>query len=110
MCARHERRNSSSATRSTMMRELKMIIVPSETETRVWARDASRTITMRATLPTDPAHTHALPRLLMGIGSFLPVRAALVVPARVPSSATRLYPGWFSDVGGDGYELQIIGG
>jgi hypothetical protein len=91
------------------MRELKMIIVPSETETRVWARNASRTITLRATLPPDPEHTHALPRFLVGIGSFLPVRAALVVPARVPSSATRLYPDWFHDAGGDGYELQIIG-
>jgi len=90
------------------MRELKMIIVPSETETRVWARDASRTLKLRATLPAEPEHTHALPRLLEGIGSFLPVRAALVVPARVPSSATKLYPGWFSDAGGDGYELQII--
>lgn len=91
------------------MRELKMIIVPSETETRVWARDASGSLTLRATLPADPPHTHAVPRLLEGLGSFLPVRAALVVPARVPSSATRLYPGWFCDVGGDGYELQIIG-
>lgn len=91
------------------MRDLKMIIVPSETETRLWARDATRATRLRATLPSQPEHTHALPRLLMALGSFLPVRAALVVPARAPSSATRLYPAWFTDVGGDGYDLQIIG-
>lgn len=91
------------------MNELKMIIVPSPTETRVLARDAGGTLTVRATLPTEPQHTHALPRLLIGLGSFVPVRAALVVPARAPLSATKLYPGWFTDAGGEGYELQIIG-
>ena len=92
------------------MNELKMMIVPSPTETRLFARDAEATMTVRATLPTTPQHTHALPRLLIGLGSFVRVRAALVVPSRAPLSATRLYPGWFSDAGGDGYELQIIGG
>lgn len=91
------------------MRELKLIILPSETETRLWARDASRTFKVRATLPAQPEHAQALPRLLVGLGSFLPVRAALVVPAREPSSVTRLYPGWFGDAGGDRYELQVIG-
>ena len=92
------------------MRELKMIIVPSQTETRLWARDASRATRLRATLPPEPEHALALPRLLEALASFLPVRAALVVPARVPSSATRLYPGWFADAGGAGYDLQIIDG
>jgi hypothetical protein len=91
------------------MRELKMVIVPSETETRVWGRNASRTVKLRATLPAEPTHAHALPRLLEALGSFLPVHAAFVVPGREPSSATRLYPAWFADVGGDGYELQVIG-
>lgn len=91
------------------MRELKMIIVPSETETQLWGRNANGSIRFRGTLPTQAEHTHALPRLLTALGSFLPVRAALVVPAREPSCATTLYHAWFSDVGGDGYELQIIG-
>lgn len=91
------------------MNELKMMISPSPTETKVWARDAEGAMVVRAILPTTPQHTHALPRLLMGLGSFVPVRAALVVPARAPLSATKLYPGWFTDAGGDGYELQIIG-
>lgn len=108
MCTRLERGTTSRA-RSTNMRELRMIIVPSETGTRMWARDASHATKLRATLPLEPAHAHALPRLLEAIGSFLPVHAALVVPARVPSSATRLYPGWFADAGGAGYDLQIIG-
>ena len=92
------------------MHELKMIIVPSETETRVWGYDATRTAKIRATLPAEPSHPAALPRLLEAVGSFLPVRAALVVPSRAPSCATRLYHGWWVDVGGAGYELQIIDG
>ena len=91
------------------MRELSMIIVPSETETRLWARDAYLKTRLRATLPTQPDHAQALPRLLDAIGSFIPLRAALVVPAREPSSATKLYPAWFADVGGARYELQVIG-
>ena len=92
------------------MRELKMIIVPSETATRVWARDVMGAVKLHATLPAEPTHPAALPRLLEGLGSFLPVRAALVVPSRVPSCATRLYPDWWIDVGGDGYDLQVIAG
>jgi hypothetical protein len=92
------------------MSELKMIIVPSETETRLQAKDASGRLKLHGTLPTAAEHTLALPRLLSAIGSFLPVRAALVVPSRAPSYATRLYPDWWLvDGGGDGYELQIIG-
>ncbi len=91
------------------MRDLKMIIVPSETETRLWARDANHATKLRATLPAQPDHAQALPRLLEALGSFLPLRAALVVPAREPSSATRLYPAWFADVGGARYEFQVIG-
>lgn len=91
------------------MRELKMIIVPSQTGTLLWACDATQTTKLRAKLPSEPWHTQALPRLLEAIGSFAPLRAALVVPAREPSSATRLYPGWFADAGGDSYDLQVIG-
>jgi hypothetical protein len=91
------------------MRELRMIIVPSETETRLWGRDAMHTMKLRATLPAEPWHAMAIPRLLEALGSFVPLRAALVVPARQPSSATRLYPAWFADAGGESYDLQIIG-
>lgn len=90
------------------MRELKMIIEPSTTETVLWARDAQYTTRLRAKLP-PPSHAKALPHLLEALGRFAPVRAALVVPALEPSSATRLYPAWFADLGGDGYDLQIIG-
>jgi hypothetical protein len=92
------------------MSELKMIIVPSETETKVWGRDATRKVKVHARLPAEPIDPAALPRLLGAIGSFLPVRAALVVPSRVPSCATRLYPGWWIDVGGAEYDLQVIAG
>jgi hypothetical protein len=92
------------------MSELKMIIVPSETGTKVWGRNATRTLKLHATLPAEPIHPAALPRLLEAVGSFLPVRAALVVPSRVPSCATKLYPEWWVDVGGGSYELQVIAG
>jgi hypothetical protein len=92
------------------MHALKLIIDPSETETRLLARDAETSaICLRATLPTRALHPLALPSLLVGLASFLPIHAALVVPARAHSCATKLYPSWFSDVGGRGYELQIIG-
>jgi len=96
--------------RSTMMDQLKLIILPSEKATRLVARDTKGATLLRARLPPEPWHTRALPRLLEGLGSFAPLHAALVVPARAPSFATRLYPGWFADAGGDGYELEIIGG
>jgi len=38
------------------------------------------------------------------------LHAALVVPARAPSLASELYPGWFTDFGGKRYDLQTIGG
>jgi len=92
------------------MSELKMIIVPSETGTRVVGRDATRALRIGATLPAEPMNPAALPRLLSALGSFLPVRAALVVASRVPSCATKLYPEWWLDLGGAGYELQVIAG
>ena len=93
------------------MRALKMIIVPTESETRLLARNAeSSKIWLRATLPTEANNPRAVPNLLTSLAGFLPIRAALVVPARTPSCVTRLYPDWFHDVGGDGYDLQVIGG
>lgn len=91
------------------MHELRMIIVPSETTTRLLARDATGATRLRATLPARPWRAKAIPHLLEALGSFLPVRAALVVASRETSSATSLYPGWFADVGGIGYELSVIG-
>ena len=92
------------------MGELKVIIVPSETETRLLGRDGNFATKLRATLPSEPAHPQALPMLLKALGCFHRVHAALVVPSEAPSSATRLYPGWFGDIGGGLYELQVIGG
>ena len=91
------------------MYQLKLIISPSEQGTRLLARDRNGTILLRASLPPQPWHTRAVPRLLEGLGSFVPLRAALVVPAEAASLATRLYPGWFGDAGGDNYELEVIG-
>jgi hypothetical protein len=91
------------------MRELKMIIVPSSTATFLWARDSRNATRLQARLPPEPWHARALPELLEALGHFVPLRAALVVPAREPSSATKLYPAWFADLGGDNYDLQVIG-
>lgn len=91
------------------MRELRMIVVPSTTRTLLWAKDATDTTTLRANLPALPWRARAVPMLLEAIGSFVALRAALVVPAKQPSCATRLYPGWFADFGGDNYDLQVIG-
>lgn len=91
------------------MGELKMVIVPSPAATRMWGRDTSGTTTMRATLPGAPRLPEALPMLLDALGRFQPVRAALVVDARDPSFATRLYPDWWIDEGGDHYRLELAG-
>jgi hypothetical protein len=91
------------------MRELKLIILPSEQETQLLAKDATGATRLRARLPGQPWHAKALPRFLEALGSFVPLRAALVVAAREPTCATKLYPDWFADVGGDNYDLQVIG-
>lgn len=95
--------------RSTAMDQVKLIIQPSERATRLVARDSSGVTLLRARLPPEPWHARALPRLLEGLGSFAPLHAALVVPAAAASFATRLYPGWFADAGGESYDLEIIG-
>lgn len=91
------------------MREMRMIIVPSSTATLLWARDATNDTRLRAILPATPWHARAMPLLLEALGAFVPLRAALVVPAKEPSCATKLYPHWFADLGGDNYDLQVIG-
>lgn len=91
------------------MHQLKLMISPSESLTRLVARDQSGTTLLKAILPPRPWHALALPRLLEGLGSFVPLRVALVVPAKAPVSATRLYPGWLTDMGGENYALQVIG-
>jgi hypothetical protein len=89
------------------MRELKMVIVPSETETRVWGRDATRRVKVHATLPPKPSHPLAVPWLLEALGCFIPVRAALVVTGPRCTYASKLYPDWFGDFGGPHYELSV---
>lgn len=91
------------------MGQLKLIILPSESETLLVAKNGNGESLLRARLPPQPWHARALPRLLEGLGGFAPLRAALVVPEKAPSFANRLYPGWFTDFGGDGYGLEIIG-
>lgn len=88
---------------------LKLMIVPSLLGTRLVARSPSGATCLRATLSTRPACVDALPRLLDGLSRFAPLHAALVVPAEEPSFATLLHPGWFTDVGGESYDLQVIG-
>ena len=92
------------------MDEWRMVIVPSRTETRVWGRDRTRRVTLRAKLPAQPRHPQALPWLLEALGSFVPVRAAIVVPERGATCATRLYPDWFGDFGGERYTLEVADG
>jgi hypothetical protein len=89
------------------MHELKMVIVPSATRTRIWGQDAEGTVRLRAWLPSAPTQAEALPMLLDALGRFIPVRAALVVSARHSSFATRLYPDWWLDEGGDHYRLEL---
>jgi hypothetical protein len=91
-----------------MEEQWRMVIVPSMTETRVWGRDARREVTLRAKLPARPHHPQALPLLLEALGSFLPVRAAIVVPDQRATYATSLYPGWWGDFGGVRYTLEVV--
>jgi hypothetical protein len=88
------------------MKELRMVIVPSQTRTKVWGSD-ERGTSLRASLPGEPLAPEALPMLLDALGRFVPVRAALVVDVRDPSFATRLYPDWWIDDGGDHYRLEL---
>jgi hypothetical protein len=94
--------------RSRNMSELRIVIVPSSTATRVQGSD-SRGTKVWASLPAAPLSPEALPMLLDALGRFVPVRAALVVDAREPSFATRLYPDWWIDEGGDHYRLELAG-
>jgi hypothetical protein len=105
---RIERGQRPIATRSTPMKEMKMVIVPSGTTTRIWGRNPSRTTSFRGSLPSRPINPEAWTRLLEALGSFAPVRAALVAPGRVPSCDTSLCPGWWYDVRGGNYELTLI--
>ncbi len=91
------------------MHQLNLMIFPSESGTLLVARDKNGTILLKARLPPKPWHALALPRLLEGLGSFVSLRAALVVPDKAPAFATRLYPGWLTDLGGNHYGLQVIG-
>lgn len=90
------------------MKEMKMVIVPSGAMTRFWGRNASRTTSFRGTLPSQPMNPEAWTRLLEALGSFAPIRVALVASDRVPSCGTSLCPGWWYDVRGGSYELTVI--
>lgn len=91
------------------MDRVKLLIVPSEKVTRLIARSVSGMTLLRAHLPPEPWRARALPQLLEGLGGFAALHAALVVPAKAPLSATRLYPDWFADGGTEAYDLQVIG-
>jgi len=90
------------------MHELKLMMLPSQTSTRLVAKDAHGVTILRGQLPTQPRHPEAVPLLLEAIGGFAFVHAALVVPVKEPSLATTFYPGWFTDFGGAGYDLQSL--
>jgi hypothetical protein len=90
------------------MEQARLLITPSEETTRLLAKSATGATLLRARLPTPAPHAEALPLLLEALGSFVRLHAALVVPAKAPSLAARLYPGWFTDFGGAAYDLQTI--
>jgi hypothetical protein len=90
------------------MDRARLLIRPSEHTTRFLARGHAGATLLSARLPMPPPHSSALPLLLEALGTFVPLRAALVVPDEAPSLAMRLHPGWFADFGGEGYDLQII--
>jgi hypothetical protein len=90
------------------MDRARLLIMPLEHTTRLLARSAMGATLLRARLPAPALRSEALLLLLDALASFVPLRAALVVPNRAPSLATRLHPGWFTDFGGEGYDLQTI--
>ena len=90
------------------MDRVRLLIMPEEHTTRLHAKSTIGVTLLRAQLPAPALHSEALPLLLEALGSFVPLHAALVVPAKAPSLAARLYPGWFTDFGGAGYDLQTI--
>jgi hypothetical protein len=92
------------------MDRARLLIMPSEHTTRLLARSATGATLVSASLPAPASHPEALPLLLEALGSFVPLDAALVVPAQAPWLATRVYPAWFTDFGGKGYDLQAIRG
>lgn len=92
------------------MDRARLLIRPSELTMCLLARSASGTTLLSARLPAPPSDPEALPLLLEALGSFVPLHAALVVPAKAPSLAARLHPGWFTDFGGVRYDLQTIRG
>ena len=90
------------------MERVRLLISPSEETTRLLAKSATGATMLKARLPTPASHAEALPLLLEALGSFVPLHVALVVPAKAPSLAAKLYPAWFTDFGGTGYDLQAI--
>lgn len=92
-----------------MTEELRVVITPSPRWARIVAFEGCGLV-LSARLPQTPWHRRALPTFLEALGRWhhLPVRAVLVVDARVSSSATSLYPNWFADFGGQAYELEVV--
>jgi hypothetical protein len=99
---------SRASRRRSAMDRARLLIMPLEHSTQLLARSAMGAVLLRARLPAPALHSEALPMLLDALASFVPLRAALVVPDRAPSLATRLYPDWFTDVGDGRYDLQTI--
>jgi len=97
------------------MSELKMVISPGESSTRVIAMTegprGSETL-LKARLPAEPSHPRAVQWLIESVAlwSGARVRAALCVGASGRTYATTLYPAWFADFGGALYDLEVVEG
>lgn len=95
------------------MRELRVVISPSATSTRVIAtahtESGSETL-LKARLSAEPSHPRALSWLLESIALWQgqSVRAVLAVDGSRTSSGTRLYADWFADFGGALYTLEVV--
>jgi len=97
------------------MSELRMVLSPSATATRVIAiaesASGSETL-MKARLSPEPAHPRAAQWLIEAVALWQggPVRAALCAGASARTYVTRLYPEWFADFGNALYQLEVVEG
>jgi hypothetical protein len=95
------------------MSELRMVLSPGETVTRVIATaqssSGSETL-LKACLRAQPAHPRAVQWLLEAVALWegTAVRAALCAGKPGPTYVTRLYPDWFTDFGSSLYSLEVV--
>lgn len=97
------------------MGELKMVISPGASATRVIAMTegpgGSETL-LKARLSAEPSHPRAVQWLLESVALWQGARVRAVLCAGEPrrTYVTRFYPDWFADFGGALYDLEVVEG